>query len=103
MGWRKIVVDGDPWLWRVGGSRVYAKPLSGGKTIQIGVDDITETDIDQIERMEHKNPGHWFVGPGHVARWIRCIVNGLPPPRFDYSPSSKTPPQGTSTGDTAAA
>ncbi len=85
MSWRKIVVDGEMWRWRATGSIVVARREGRGtQTHKISIDDITETHIDQIERMEYKNPGSWFVGPGHVARWIKGIVNGLPPPRFDY-------------------
>lgn len=73
MGWRKIVVDGAMWRYRIGRSGVEARTPSRKFYDQLPA--VTGMTWYDIERGQWKR---WFsVTPKTIAEWIRQRVANL--------------------------
>lgn len=69
MGKRKIVVNGEEWLFSIGKVHVVAQNTVTNERRKTDVSAITGWDWHSIEKSIHKGGG-WAVRPRHVAKWL---------------------------------
>lgn len=70
-GFRKIVVNGKIWWWRIGRTNVAARLDGTNIKKVISLCDLTGISWEEIERSKHH---HYFsVTPADVAKWLKTI------------------------------